>query len=135
MRFTMRKLSVNLKRRIACLVFILSPVGFGTYDLFAYEDDGQLASSHLFLVIVGIGSILAWCSFDAKIHDFVISQGLRFGIILVAAIAVPVYLVKTRGWPGALKLGLGLPAFAVSAGAYYVGWYAAYEIAALIGYF
>lgn len=131
----MKSLSLHAKRRIALLVFVLSPVGFGAYDLFAVDDAGQLASSYLISIIVGIGALLAWCSFDATIHDFEISTGLRFGIFLLAVVAVPVYLVKARGWTGALRIGLGLPILASSVGTYYLGWYGAFSIAEAVGYF
>lgn len=131
----MTNLSATAKRRIALFAFILYPIAFGAYDLIACEDDSQLDSSSLFSTIVGIGAILAWCSFDAAIHDFKISTGLRFGIFLLAIVAVPVYLVKTRGWSPALKIGFGFPAFALNLGAYYLGWYGAYEIGKLTGYY
>lgn len=73
-------------------------------------------------VLVATAAIATWCHFDARILDYRISRGLRVWIVLASLIAVPIYIVDSRGWRGAWRLGLGLPFFAVSIWSHDFGW-------------
>ena len=123
------------KRTIALLVLIFYPVVFGVADLVFYTGDTSFGVSEVLSTIIGVIAIVVWCTLDARIRGFPFVGGLRVLVWLLAAIGVPIYLKRTRGWLGAAKIGFGFPAFAASIATYYVGWYAARWIAIKVGYF
>jgi hypothetical protein len=123
------------KRRIALVVFLASSAMFGAADLLLNRNTGWIAMSGILDTIIGIIAIVAWCKYDAQIHTYPMTRGLKLLIWLFAVIGVPLYLVRSRGWIGAAKIGFGLPAFLLSIGLYYGGWYAAHAIGTQMGYF
>ena len=46
--------------------------------------------------VVGVGFIFAWLHYDEKEHAYRRSPLLNIGIVLVALVFVPVYLVRSR---------------------------------------
>jgi hypothetical protein len=127
--------SQRKKRSLALAVFLGTSVAFGIVDLLLYQNAGWESCSWILNTIVGVVAIVAWCRYDSQIRGYPLSASLKLLIWLIALIGVPVYLVQSRGWKGAAKLGFGLPVFLLNAGLYYGGWYAAREIGARVGYF
>ena len=122
-------------RTIALAVFIGSSLLFGIADLLLDENQDWTAASFILDAIVGIVAVACWCRIDSRIQSYPLSGNLWRLIWLVAIIGVPIYLVKSRGWSRAAKIGFGAPAFLLSVGFYYGGWYGAYWVADQTGYF
>lgn len=79
-------------------------------------------------MIIGLLAIVCWLSYDAALRNYPLNGGVRWCVILIAAIGVPLYLVRARGWKGAAVLGFGIPAFAMNIGTYYLGWFIAWSM-------
>lgn len=121
--------SIRRKRFLCLSVFLLSPFAFGVIDLIYYDSQSAEDSSYLISTIIGIFAIVGWVSYDAALRDYPLSSGLRWCVILLAVVGVPLYLVRTRGWKGAAIIGFGLPALLISMATYSLG----YSVAWLTG--
>lgn len=53
--------------------------------------------------VIAVVLIAAWCHYDSWQRSYTIGTPLRFLILLLAAIGVPVYLLRTRGWRGLIS--------------------------------
>lgn len=123
------------RRDLALVVYLASGSVFGVLDLILYYHDTWSSISWVLNTLVGIVAIVAWCAYDARLKGMTISLGLRLAIWLIALVGVPVYLVRSRGWGGAARLGFGLPVFLLGLGLYYAGWYTASWVAEASGYY
>ncbi len=125
--------SLRPKRFWCLIVFLLSPLAFGVFDLVFYDSQSAEDGSYLISTIIGIFTVVGWVSYDAALRDYPLTSGLRWCVILLAAVGVPVYLVRTRGWKGAARLGFGIPAFLTSMASYCLGYSAAWVIGSWMG--
>ena len=88
------------------LIGMLGLTVFSTIGLWAASDNEPLASGITMFSAVGfaVGALL-WCQVDGAERGINVGPGLRIAIVLIALIAVPYYLFKTRGArEGALSL-------------------------------
>jgi len=127
--------SQRLKRDIALAVFFISSLAFGVADLLLYRNSSWTSTSWILNAIVGIIAIVSWCRYDSQVQGFVMNGSLRLIIWLLAAVGVPMYLVRSRGWRRAARVGFGIPAFVLSVALYYAGWYSSFWLAGKMGYF
>lgn len=125
--------SLRTKRFWCLMIILFSPLFFGVLDLIFFDDESVQNGSYLISMIIGILAIVCWVSYDAALRGFPFNGGLRWCVILIAAVGVPVYLVKSRGWKGAAVLGFGIPAFLISMGTYYLGWFTALSVGSWMG--
>jgi len=128
-------LSQKRKRDIAFAVFLGSSVVFGIADLVFYRSESWISTSFVLNTIAGTMAIASWCRYDSHVQNYPLSGRLWLVIWLIALVGVPVYLVQSRGWRRAARIGFGLPVFLLSIGLYYIGWYCSYWIADKGGYF
>ena len=56
--------------------------------------------------VIEIILINVWCQYDSWERSYTIGKPLRLLIIFFAAIGVPVYLLRTRGWRGLVSIVL-----------------------------
>jgi hypothetical protein len=56
--------------------------------------------------VIAVVLIAAWCHYDSWQRSYTIGTPLRILILLLAAIGVPVYLLRTRGWRGLISIVL-----------------------------
>lgn len=133
----MDEFTETLKRRrsFALAIFVFAGFPFGAADLLLYANETGGRVSEILGLLVSVLAISAWCRFDAGIQNYPLTLGLRLMILLLAVIGVPMYLVRARGRRGAVRVGFGLPPFLASVALYYAGWYMAYWIAGMAGYF
>jgi hypothetical protein len=74
-------------------------------------------------------SSIAWCFVDAKQRGHRIGRVMKLLLVLFFALALPIYLIQTRGWRGLITLlqavgvafGLGLAAEAAQWGTLLLG--------------
>lgn len=128
-------MTIAAKRAVALSIFLGSSAAFGVADLLLYANTGWPMISLLFNTLIGAATIVAWCRFDSIIHVYPLTTRLSVSIFLLAIVAVPVYLVRSRGWTAAAKLGFGLPIFLLAIGLYHGCWHATFWIADHAGYF
>lgn len=53
--------------------------------------------------LVSLASFLFWIEVDAAHRGYDITKGLRYLIILITVVGLPVYIIKSRGWLGLFK--------------------------------
>ena len=111
------------KRSIALWTFLLSQIPFAIMDLQMSSDSSWAQGGLVLSSIVCTVCIYLWCLNDARLREFQFTGGWTMAIVFLAIIAVPVYLKRTRGWKGALKVGFGLPVLAASIALYEVARY------------
>jgi len=116
--------SLRRWRFVAFTVFMTSSAFFAVADFVFYDVKGWTDGSWILDIVIATIAVAAWCHLDARVNGCLISRRLSIWIVLAALFAVPVYLVQSRGWKGALKVGLGLPFFAVSIWIYDLAWMA-----------
>src|SRR5262245_40181770 len=98
----------RIKRSIALWAFLLSAALGGAADLFFYYTSWSQWSC-LVSTVVEVLLIYTWCHYDAVLYKQLIPRSLKFYIVLLAIIGVPMYLVRSRGWRGAARVGFGIP--------------------------
>ena len=84
----------------------LAAWGFwGFVVLGMFTDTGQRAPALLMIVQVFVMTFtaFAWVHFDAKLRGRHLGRLMRMGIVALAAVFVPVYVIRSRGSVGALK--------------------------------
>lgn len=114
--------SLRRWRIIAFVTFMTASAFIAVADFVFYEIKWWTDGSWILDVLITTIAIAVWCHLDARLKGRLISRRLSVWIVLASLFAVPVYLVQSRGWKGALKLGLGLPFFAVSIWVYDLTW-------------
>ncbi len=122
-------------KAISLGVFLGSSAIFGVADIILWEYEAWETISTILDTVIGILAILTWCSYDARLHKFPLSGRFRLFIFLFAIIGVPVYLVRSRGWMAAAKIGFGVPVFLLSIAISYGAFFATEWIADRLGYF
>ncbi len=83
---------------ISLVICCFASAIFGALDFFLYEHDAWLSASDWIYTIVFVGTVAAWCHCDAQYRGYRISKVMRIGIILLMCVAVPIYLIASRGW-------------------------------------
>lgn len=89
------------------LIGMLGLTVLSTIGLWLATDNELLIGVVTMIGAIGysIGTLL-WCQVDSVEHEIPLSTGIRIAIILIAFIAVPYYLFKSRGArEGAISLG------------------------------
>jgi hypothetical protein len=130
-----KNMTLTTKRSVALYAFLVSSAVFGVADLLLYANNSWIEVSWLLNAVVGIFTIVAWCRYDSQIQNFPLSGTLAFIIWALSIVGVLMYLVRSRGWGGAARVGFGLPIFLLSIGLYYGSWYASRWVAQKMGYF
>ena len=128
-------MAASTKRNIALALLFLSSASFGSADLFLYRHWEWTSMSWVLNMIIGVILIVGWCTYDSQMQGYPLIGWLRLTIVLVAIVGVPIYLVKSRDWRRAAKIGFGLPAYIGILSFYYAGWYGSYWVARASGYF
>ena len=128
-------MTLSTKRAIALYVFLISSAAFGIVDLLLYSNQSWNSTSWVLNTILGISAVVAWCRYDSQIRNFPLSGSLVFIIWALAIVGVPMYLIRSRGWARATRIGFGFPIFILSLGLYYSCWYGTRWVAAKTGYF
>jgi len=126
---------VKKKRSIALLAFLVSSALFGAADIFLYYSTSWSQGTWVLSTILAAVLLYTWCHYDALLLKQLIPRSLRFCIVLFAIVGVPMYLVRSRGWRGAARVGFGIPVLLLSIGIYYGSWYASLWIAEATGYY
>ena len=77
--------------------------------------EGSAEESILGIVftLLAVSGVYAWCFFDSVEQKYRIPVYLRFLIILLCAIGLPLYFIKTRGVRGLISSALALLFFAL----------------------
>ncbi len=92
----------NRKRRILILLLVYSAV-LGLSAVYLPEDDR--------VVDVALGlpmliMLISWCYIDAGQRNHVIGRIMRASLVLLFALAFPIYIFQTRGLKGFISLAL-----------------------------
>lgn len=100
----------NLKRqKLIVLGVMLALSGiFGVLDSVYESVPGWEKTSFILDTLSFAICLSVWCSYDAALHGFRLSPGVRLAVILIALIGFPVYAFKYRGRGGWRLLGLGV---------------------------
>lgn len=107
--------SYKRRRTIALWTFLLSQIPFAAIDLLLLPPDSSWHPGSFALnSVICVACIYQWCLNDARVRQFHLTGGWTMAIVFVAIFAVPVYLQRTRGWKGALRVGWGLPILAAN---------------------
>ena len=107
----------------------------GIVDLLIYHNDDWLFISLVVSTIITVGAATLWCIYDARIMRLQIPRDLILLIVFLTPAGVLLYLVKSRGWRKAMKLGFGAPVLALHQAFYYMAWYTTRWIAGSVGYY
>ncbi len=57
----------------------------------------------LFRSIVHLGLVVLWVESDAVARQYTVRRGLRYFVVFLVVIGVPVYVIRSRGFFGFLK--------------------------------
>gem|GEM_PF-6249284 len=89
-------------RHVAAIVFWLLLVSLALLPAFipALVTSNAFNIFSLFAVILSIG---AWVHFDARVYNVSVGPAMRALIVLLAFIAVPIYVFRTRGLQGGVR--------------------------------
>lgn len=92
-------------RHVAAIVFWLLLVSLALLPAFipALVTSNAFNIFSLFAVILSIG---AWVHFDARVYNVSVGPAMRALIVLLAFIAVPIYVFRTRGLQGGVHWSL-----------------------------
>jgi hypothetical protein len=120
------------EKRWILIGLLVSGAIFGAVFPFLPESQQELFSSaNLSISVAFFLALLAWCYYDASGLGFLLSKLTILSLILVAPVAFPVYLFKTRGARRGLK---ALSLACLFLGAWYLVTVIAGFVASLVGY-
>src|SRR5262249_33577365 len=111
------------KRSIALWGFVVLSALSGAADLIFHYITIWSKESWTMSTVIGALLIYTWCHYDALVYKQLIPRSLKFCIVLLAIVGVPIYLVRSRGWLGAARVGFGIPVLLLSIGVYYGSWF------------
>jgi hypothetical protein len=80
------------------VLYWLSVIVLGYFDRFFPTPSPSTSGYYALTIIITTCIVFMWFHYDARSRDYAYSGKLRLGVLLCAAFAVPVYLVKSRGW-------------------------------------
>jgi hypothetical protein len=93
------------KAKRLCLLGLLAlMVVVGVLDPITADDRALDRALTIGSALIGAVLIVTWCHYDSWERSYKIGKSLRLLIIFFAAIGLPAYLFRTRGWRGLISI-------------------------------